>query len=249
MKIRNLVLVGVLSCVVFAIALFPASLLWGFVSRSASGLPLQVERVGGTVWNGYALTRVRSPMLQGPVVVGWDLKALRLLLGEAAVGLHLEGNEFRLDGSGHWGLWGKGIKGLSGEVQSSVLNQALRQFGVRASGVINVDELGFNLAGKRVTGAEGTILWSGGQVRAPATGARDPIDFPPVKGQLREEQGNLYLTVTESKGNQLLGEAGLLPEKGLGSVRVLQRVLSVAGMGQAGSDDNVLVNMQQPLPF
>jgi len=249
MKIRNLILVGVLSCIVFAIALLPASLLWNAVSGSLQGSPLQVERVGGTVWNGYALANVRTPVLQGPVVLDWRLKGYRLLLGELAVGLRLEGNAFQIAGGGHWGLWGKGITHLNGDVQASMLDQSLREFGISASGVLKVDEVNINLSGTTITTAEGLISWSGGAVTAPGRGSRNPIDFPPVNGQVREEEGNLYLTVTEARGNQLLGELGVLPEKGLGSLKVLQRVLSLAGMSPGGDDNKVLANMQQPLPF
>ena len=80
MKVRNLILVGVLSCVVFAFVLFPASLLWRLVSGSVTGLPVQVERVGGTIWDGFAYGRLRTSYVNGPVVIGWDLRGLRLLL-------------------------------------------------------------------------------------------------------------------------------------------------------------------------
>ncbi|RLT93271.1 type II secretion system protein N [Ketobacter sp.] len=249
MKIRNLILIGVLSCIVFAIALFPASILWSMVSGSAGGLPVQVERVGGTVWNGYAVGRLRTQIVRGPVVVDWDLKGLRLLLGEVAIVLRAEGNDFRVSGAGHWGLWGTGVSHLNGDVQAELLNQSLRQFGISASGVINIENISVNLSGQTITNAEGWIRWSGGRVKAPGSGSRTPLDIPPVNGQVREEEGSLFLTVTEAKGNQLLGEAGLLPEKGLGSLKVLQRVLSLVGMGAEGGDDKVLVNMQQPLPF
>lgn len=249
MKIRNLILIGVLSCIIFAVALLPASLLWNSVSSSIGGLPLQVERVGGTVWNGYALANIRTPVVQGPVVLGWDLKALRLLLGELSLGIRVEGNAFQVEGSGHWGLWGKGIKHLNGDVQASMLDQSLREFGIAADGVLKIDEVNINLSGTTITTAEGLISWSGGAVTAPGRGSRNPIDFPAVHGQVREEEGNLYLTVTEAKGNQLLGELGILPEKGLGSLKVLQRVLTLAGMSPGGDDNKVLANMQQPLPF
>lgn len=249
MKIRNLILIGVLSCVVFAIALLPASLLWRMVSGSMGGLPVQVERVGGTVWDGYAYGRLRTQFVRGPVVLNWDLKGFRLLLGEVALGLDVEGTDFRIEGAGHWGLWGKGVSHLNGDVQATMLNQSLRQFGVSAVGVINVEDVSVNLSAQTITEATGWIRWSGGRVTAPGAGSGNPINFPPVNGEVRQEEGNLYLTVTEASGNKLLGELGMLPEKGLGSVKALQRVLSLAGMSPGGDDDKVLVNMQQPLPF
>ena len=90
--------------------------------------------------------------------------------------------------------------------------------------------------------------WVRGAVTAPGRSVNDPIDFPAVDGVVREEDGNLYLTVTERQGNQFLAEAGLLPEQGLWSVKAVQRVLKLAGMSNNGDDDRILVNMQRPLP-
>lgn len=210
---------------------------------------MKVERVGGTIWNGYALANVRHPIVRGPVVVDWDLKALRMLLGEVALGLRVEGAAFRVDGTGHWGIWGKGLKHLNGDVQATMLDQALREFSVTAEGVLKVQDVSVNLSGDHITLAQGLISWSGGQVTAPGRGSRNPIDFPAVNGLVTESEGNLLLTVTETKNNQMLGELGLMPAKGLGSVKVLQRVLTLAGINSGGNDNKMLVNMQQPLPF
>lgn len=249
MKIRSIVLVGLLALLVFAIALFPASLAWKSVSSMASGLPVKVERVGGTIWNGFFVGKLNNPVLRGPVVVSWDLKGLRLLMGEANVGLSLEGQAYRLSGSGHWGLWGKGVADLNGDVQAHMLNQSLRQFDVSAQGVLKIEDLSINLSGKKITKANGQISWSGGSVTAAGRGASDPIMYPAVTGLVSEVDGNLLLAVTETQSKAPLGELGLLPEKNLGSVKVLQRVLTLAGMDSGGDDDKVLINMQQPLPF
>lgn len=249
MKIRNLVLVGILSLLLFAIVLFPASLAWKFASGAASALPIKVERVGGTLWNGFLVGQLSNPMARGPVVVDWNLNGFRLLLGEASMDLSLEGSAYRLSGSGHWGLWGKGVSDLNGDVQAHLLNQSLRQFDVSAEGVLKIENLSINLSGKKITKAIGQISWSGGSVKATGRGSPEPIMYPPIKGVVTETDGNLMLSVTETKSNAPLGELGLMPEKNLGSVKVLQRVLTLAGINSGGDDDKVLVNMQQPLPF
>ncbi|MGC1507252.1 type II secretion system protein N [Ketobacter sp. MCCC 1A13808] len=249
MKLRNLIILGVCSIIVFAILFLPASLLWRAASGSLAGLPLQVERVGGSVWDGYAVANLRNPALRGPVVIDWDLKALRLILGEVRLGLRVEGQAFQLTGDAFTGLWGKGANDLNGDIQARMLDQMLREFGVSAGGALKVNQVGFNISGNRVSSAEGQITWGGGMVTAPGRGRSNPIDFPPVKGELSENEGNLMLAFTETKGNKSLGELGLLLENGVASVKVLQRVLRLAGMEASGSDDKVLVNMQQPLPF
>lgn len=249
MKIRNLLLIGLLSLLVFSVLLFPASLAWKFASGAVAGLPIKVDRVGGTIWDGFLIGKINNPVLRGPVVVEWDFKGYRLLLGEAALGLNLEGQAYRLKGSGHWGLWGKGISGLNGDVQAHLLNQSLRQFSVSAEGVLKMEDVSVNLSGKKITVATGQISWSGGKVVPTGRGAVDPIMYPAVKAVFSETDGDLLLSVTETKSKAPLGELGLMPEKNLGSVKVLQRVLTLAGLNDGGDDSKVLINMQQPLPF
>lgn len=247
MKIRSLILIGLLAGLSFAVALLPASLIWRF----AGGLPVPivVERVGGTLWEGYLFGRSTNPVVPGPVVIRWDLKALRLLMGEAALELGLEGGQYRLQGSGYWGLWGKGIQGFTGDLGAAMLEQSLAEFGIKAQGVLKIEDVTVKFSGKRVSAAEGLISWSGGQVEVNNGGAPQNLDFPGIKGQLEETEGTLLIKVTESRGNQPLGELSLMPEQNLAGVKVLKRVMALAGFGDGGDEDKVLVNLQQPLPF
>jgi hypothetical protein len=49
------------------------------------------------------------------------------------------------------------------------------------------------------------------------------------------------------KGKKALGEAMLRPD-GIGGVKVLQRVMTLAGFSSSpGDDDKVLLNIQRPL--
>lgn len=249
MKTRSLILIGLLSCLFFVVALLPASLVWRFVGNSFSGLPLTVETVGGTVWNGFLQTRVQGAIAPGPLLVQWNLKALRLLMGEVALDLKFEGGQYRLQGGGYWGLWGKGIADLNGDVQAALLEQALGDMGVSAGGAVKVVNVNARLSGSRITSAGGNIGWSGGQVAVRSGGTPQTIDFPGIKGELAAVDGNLIVAVTETRGNQPLGELSLLPEQGLAGVKVLKRVLSLAGFGDQGDEDKTLLNLQQPLPF
>lgn len=249
MKTRSLVLIGLLSCLFFAIAFLPASLVWRFAGNSLTAMPVAVEQVGGTVWNGFLKGRVRSQALAGPVVVQWNVQGLRLLLGEAALVLKVEGAEFRVGGSGYWGLWGKGLAGLNGDMQASLLQQMLAQFGVSAEGIVKLTNVNARLRGTRFTVASGTLTWSGGTVAVRNGPNPQTLNFPGIKGELAETDGNLIMHVTETQHNKPLGELSLMPEQGLAGVKVLKRVMALAGMGNGGDEDKVLISMQQPLPF
>ncbi|NPU91867.1 MAG: type II secretion system protein GspN [Gammaproteobacteria bacterium] len=248
MKTRSLILVGLLSFAFFVVALFPASLVWRLAGGALSGLPVTVEQVGGTVWSGFLQTRVQAPV-PGPLLIHWDLKGLRLLMGELALNLRLEGAQYRLEGNGFWGLWGKGVADVNGDVQAALLEQVLNQYDISAQGAIKVNEISAKLSGQRVVSAGGDISWSGGQVAVRSGSSPQNIDFPGVKGELAAVEGNLILAVTETRTNKPLGELSLLPEQGLAGVKVLKRVLSLAGFGGEGDEDKTLLSLQQPLPF
>lgn len=248
MKIRSLILIGLFAGLFFAIALLPASLVWR-VAGGGLPLPIVVDRVGGTVWQGFLSGRVNQPVAAGPIVIRWDLQGLRLLLGEAALEIGLEGAQYRLQGSGFWGLWGKGITDFNGDLRASMLEQALAEFGVSAGGIVKLNNVSVRLSGNRISSAEGDIGWSGGPVSVRDGGSTQNLEFPGIKGELAEVEGNLIIAVTETRGNKPLGELSLLPEQGLAGVKVLKRVMALAGYGAQGDEDKVLVSLQQPLPF
>lgn len=247
MKIRSLILIGLLSCLVFAVALLPASLAWRFVG-GALPAPMIVERVGGTVWDGYIFGRISHPVAPGPVVIRWELHGLRFLLGEASLGFGIEGGQYRLRGTGFGGLWGAGVTDVKGDMNASILDEVLGEFGVHPDGVVKLSNVSVTLSGRQVSRAEGLLEWSGGQVRVRDIGAQ-PLDIPGIRGELSESEGNLILRISETRQNKPLGELSVLPEQRLVGVKVLKRVMAIAGMDTQGDEDKVLLNLQQPLPF
>lgn len=82
MKTRTLITAGTLSFLLASLAQLPASLL---VKALPANLPLQLQGVGGTLWQGYAsrLT-VQQLSLNN---VQWDLRLLPLLKGHLAAQL------------------------------------------------------------------------------------------------------------------------------------------------------------------
>lgn len=246
MKIRNLIIVGVLASIFFVIAFFPASLAWRFAGDALSSTGVNVERVGGTIWDGYAVTKVRTPVVNGPLLVVWDLSGLRLLMGKAAANVRLQGGAFEFEGMVFSGLGGKGVSDLSGSFDASILNPNLRRQGVKVEGRIQAQDVALSLSGKQFSSVAGLISWTGGKVKPRG---RDVIQYPGVKGVLSENKGNFKVSVTDSKGNKPLGEFVLMLEKGLFSLKVLRRALMLAGEPGNGDENEALVNMQQPISF
>ncbi len=247
MKIRSLILIGLLAGFFFAVALFPANLFWKLVGNQLP-IPLEVERVGGTLWDGFLVGNMAQPV-PGPAVVRWRLYGFRLLIGEVAVNLAVEGAQYRFAGGGYWGLWGKGLQEFSGDAQAALLDSALVEFSATVDGVLNLNDVSVKIAGNRISSGSGVISWSGGPVTVQDGDHSQSVDFPGVRGELAAVDGNLIINVHETQGNMPLGELSLLPAEGLVGIKVLKRVMALAGYGAQGDEDNVLLNLQQPLPF
>ena len=248
MKIRSLIFAGLVAAAVFAVALLPASVAWRVVGSNLS-LPVMVEKVGGTVWNGFLVGRFLDPAMAGPLVVRWNMKPLHLLAGELSLDLGLEGAQFRSQGVCYWGLWGKGVQDFNGEVQTALFGPMLSQFGISIDGSVKMDALAIKMSGTRINQAAGEISWQGGQVQVNDGGGLQMLDFPGVLGRLQQVEGDLAIKATETRENKPLGELTLMLEQGLAGIKVFKRVMVLAGYSDTGDDDRVLVNLQQPLPF
>ncbi len=248
MKVRSYIALGIISFVVFVVALFPANIVWKSIESSVSAaIPGKVQVVGGTLWNGFVVLDLRAGPVTGLHVAQWDLHPLNFLLGEVAVDLMAESESLIVSGGAYIGLFGKGVDDLNGNVSATMIEPLLKEFGASAEGALHVENLSVKVSGDSVSDASGVIRWDGGKVQYRSGRSSQSIDFPGVQGTLTENEGALTLAVIETKGNQSLGEA-MLRADGIGGVKVLQRVMSLAGLSSApGDDDKVLVNLQRPL--
>ncbi|MDX1694432.1 MAG: type II secretion system protein N [Ketobacteraceae bacterium] len=247
MKLRYYILLGVFSFVFFLIALFPAALAWKMVPGSVTqNLPIRVEQVGGTLWDGFMVGKTFQGPVKGQHVFAWDLNPLWLLLADLNAGLRAEGDDYRVSGTAHFGLLGKGVSDLDGRVQAELVNDMLKQLGAKASGELMLKDVTLEFgSGTEVEKAEGLISWGGGPVSYRQGRHSKNLDVPAIKGTLDQKDGGLLLSVVEAENNAALGELTL---KGpIGGVVVYKRVMRIAGMGNPADEDAVLVQLQQPI--
>lgn len=248
MKVRSYIAIGVVSFLMFVVALFPANLVWSSVASSvASAVPGKVQTVGGTIWDGFVVADLRMGDLKGPHLAKWQVHSLNLLLGEVSIDLAVESEGLIASGGAYIGLLGKGIQNLTGQVSASMAEPILKQFDASAEGGLNFDGLTVAMSGDKISDASGMIRWDGGKVSYRSGRSTQTVDFPAVVGTLTENDGSLTLALIEMKGKKALGEAMLRPD-GIGGVKVLQRAATLAGFSSSpGDDDKVLLNIQRPL--
>ena len=248
MKVRSYIAIGVSSFLMFVVALFPANLVWSTVASSvASAVPGKVQTVGGTIWDGFVVADLRIGDIKGLYLAKWQVHPLNLLLGEVSLDLRVESEGVIASGSAYIGLLGKGVQDLTGQVSASMAEPILKQFDASAEGGLHFDGLTVAMSGDKISDASGEIRWDGGKVSYRSGRSTQTVDFPAVVGTLTENEGSLTLTLIEMKGKKALGEAMLRPD-GIGGVKVLQRVMTLAGFSSSpGDDDKVLLNIQRPL--
>ncbi len=248
MKVRSYIAIGVVSFLMFVVALFPANLVWSTIASSVAGaVPGKVQVVGGTVWNGFVVADLRMGDVKGLHLVKWQAHPLSLLLGEVSLDLKIESEGLIASGGAYIGLLGKGIENLTGKVSASMAEPILKQFDASAEGGLNFDGLTVAMSGDEISDASGEIRWDGGKVSYRSGRSTQTVDFPAVVGVLTENEGSLNLALVEMKGKKALGEAMLRPD-GIGGVKVLQRAMTLAGFSSSpGDDDKVLLNIQRPL--
>jgi len=249
MKIKHYILLGVVSFFLFLIAMLPANLLWrGASSAFEDKVPGKIESVNGTIWDGFFVLNVTNKALRDRYLVQWELHPLALLMAKVSLSLHVESSKGVLNGDGYLGLLSSGVSGLSGNVDANIADHLLSQAGASVGGLLTLKDITIVIADKQIDSASGHLIWSGGEVSYRDGSARKTVDFPRVEGVLSEREQGLLLAVMESKHQKSLGEA-MMRVDGIGGVKVLQRVMSLAGISSTstGRDDDILFNIQKPI--
>lgn len=247
MKLRYYILLAIFSIFFFVVALFPANLAWNLLPKSVSqGLPLKVQNVGGTLWDGFAVGKMNRGPVRGTHVLTWDLNPLRLLMADVSIDLGAEGGAYKVDGSAHYGAFGKGVSDLNGEVDIALINDVLKQFGAKASGELVIQNMTLEFgSGTTVNEASGQLTWAGGPVSYKQGRNSQNLELPAVQGVLVQQDGGVKLALAERKSKDKLGELTL---KGpIGGVLLYNRVMRIAGLGTPDDEDEVLVQLQRPI--
>lgn len=249
MRLTKYILLAVFCLFFFAVALFPANLAWKLVPQNAQrSLPVKVEQVGGTLWDGFVLVNNPRGPVRGKLSVAWEFHPLSLLGLNLALTLKVQGEGFDVGGRGHVGLGGYGIQALNGNLAAELVNGALASQGVKASGDLQLRDVSLVVSGAAVDSAGGELTWDGGPVSYRQGRTNENFNFPAIVGSLKEVEGGIALNVIETKGKQALADLTVTADA-VGGIKVYQRVLKLAGMGSNGPDDKVLLGLQRPLPM
>lgn len=235
---RSLIVVGILAYVVFLLALFPINIAYKLVEPK--GLPVSVEALSGTLWNGEAIVKQRD---LGRLDLNWELSPLSLLVGQVSAKVDVKSQKANLKGAVNASASGVvEISDTKGFVSADLVNQFIRR--QRASLAGDFELMGLNLIydvnAKHAESASGRLIWQGGQVNYPMGRKKKSATMPMLVADLGADNGNLTANVVTTEGEQL-GQANLKND-GWAGVAIKRRLVDLAGEkwpGKGGADSTI----------
>ena len=223
---KGYVLIGLFSFIVFLGLTAPLEYIWPKAQPHLGRLPVQVESVSGTLWQGQA--RINIPNV-GKVTGHWDIQLRDLLTGLLAVDVEILGDELKFKGLVRGDA--DKIEVIESEVfmSSRYLTPLLRQGKSSLTGNFEVNKFNaiFSLKDKQVLAADGRALFNGGDVSFPIDGKRINATLPILVGIISKPSDNVELEITNTDG-QKIGNGYIQPD-GWSGIAIRRRFLDILG--------------------
>ncbi|CCK74667.1 conserved hypothetical protein [Oleispira antarctica RB-8] len=205
----------------------PLAFIWPKVQPHLGRLPVQVELVSGTLWQGQA--RVNIPNV-GKVTGKWDIQLSELLAGQLAANVNISGDELKFKGL---------VRGSADQVEvieseafmsSRYLAPLLRQGNSSLIGDFELNKFNalFSVSDKQILAADGRLLFSGGDVSFPLDGKKISATLPILVGVIKKPAENVELVITNTDG-QDIGRGYVQPD-GWAGIGIRRRFLDILGL-------------------
>jgi len=205
----------------------PLAFIWPKVQPHLGRLPVQVELVSGTLWQGQA--RVNIPNV-GKVTGKWDIQLSELLAGQLAANVNISGDELKFKGL---------VRGSADQVEvieseafmsSRYLAPLLRQGNSSLIGDFELNKFNalFSVSDKQILAADGRLLFSGGDVSFPLDGKKISATLPIFVGVIKKPAENVELVITNTDG-QDIGRGYVQPD-GWAGIGIRRRFLDILGL-------------------
>jgi general secretion pathway protein N len=220
-------LIGLFSFVIFLGLTAPLEFIWPKVQPHVGRLPVQIELVSGTLWQGQA--RVNIPNV-GKVTGQWDIQMSELFSGQLAANVKLSGDELKFKGL---------VRGNADQVEvieseafmsSRYLAPLLRQGNSSLAGDFELNKFNalFSINDKQILAADGRLLFSGGDVSFPLDGKKISATLPILIGLIKKPADNVEVSITNTEG-QDIGNGYVQPD-GWAGIGIRRRFLDILGL-------------------
>lgn len=243
---KGYILLGFISYAIFVVLTAPLEFVWPKIEPKLGRLPVQVEAVTGTIWQGQA--QVKSAQI-GSVSASWDIQVSELLSGNLTALIDVKGNDLKLDGKVSTDGDQVEVSGISAFMSSQYLKPLLKQGRAALEG--NFELTDFNsvvtLSDKQIHNAGGRIVFSGGDISFPIDGRKIDAQLPILVGNITKPSDNVDLAITDTEGNSI--GSGYVQPDGWSGLKIRRRLLDLLGQKwpQDVSEDTVIFEVSQKL--
>jgi general secretion pathway protein N len=243
---KGYLFIGLFSFIIFLALTAPLEFIWPKVQPHMGRLPVQVDLVSGTLWQGQA--RVHIPKV-GKVIGQWDIQLSELFRGKLAAKVKVSGDELKFKGL---------VRGSTDQIQvidsdafmsSRYLAPLLRQGRSSLSGDFELSKFNalFSISAKQIVAANGRLLFSGGDVSFPLDGKKINATLPVLMGVIKKPTDNVELAITNADG-QDIGKGYVQPD-GWAGIGIRRRFLDILGLQWPAevNEDKVIFEASQKL--
>jgi hypothetical protein len=233
----RLILFGVLTFLICAVAFAPASLVRYVIPRSSV---ITVAVPTGTLWRGAGELGVAGI----PVgTVEWTFAPGALLGATLGYDIDLKGDHVALDGRVSAGV--SSARGdFTGTFDTALLGDTLARYDLRIPGTIAVQHLEISGAyGARLPQTRGELRWSGGAVDYALSGREHHVTLPPLVGFLDSSSGQPEISVyqVDDKMPLLLGR---ITQDGLATIGITKGFTKMLDEPWPGSEPDHAVVLE-----
>lgn len=219
-------LIGLFSFIVFLGLTAPLEFIWPKAQPYLGRLPVQVELVSGTAWQGQA--RINIPNV-GRVTGLWSIKLAELLTGKLAADIDISGDELSFKGQVQASAEQIEVIDSEAFMSSRYLEPLLRQGRSSLTGDFEINKFNamVSIEDKQILAADGRILFNGGDVSFPIDGRTINATLPILVGVFNKPGANVELAITNTDG-QSIGNGYVQPD-GWSGIAIRRRFLDILG--------------------
>lgn len=240
-------LLGLLSLLVFLVLTVPLHFVWPYLKPELGRLPVSIQYVAGTIWNGQLQAKERQ---LGEIQLDWTVSPWSIFALAPAAELSLSNDQLNLEGEVKVSLdQVVELNNFQGYLDIELMKSALKRDRVEVAGELELSGLNavWNQQEKSLGGLTGQLIFSGGPASFPMGRKITSVDVPLLVGQMHMEGDQAVLDIMDEAQLEL-GQAFLKPD-GWGGVAIRRRFIDAVGQTwpQKANEDTIIFEVSRKI--
>ena len=238
-------LLGFFAFLITLVVTAPLHFLWPYVQPQLPPLPVKIQQVSGTLWDGQAQLTQRQV---GQLDVNWQLSPWSLLTGVANLNLAVTGNGVRLQGQAQANVRQQlTLSYIQGYLDANVMSQELRRNQVSLVGNFELSQFNARFDGqaRQLLEATGQLVFSGGPASFLVNRKTVNVEMPMLVAQISRPTEQAEVNIATVDG-EAIGQA-FLQNDGWGGVALRRRFLDIVEQPWPGEStpDTIIFEVSQ----